>query len=158
MAGSPWTAASRQRAIEQALERVAAGESLRSVSRDEQMPPLTTLNLWLNSGEHVEQYTRAREERADAIFEEMFDIADDSSSDMVANEDGIERLNSEHVQRSKLRIDTRKWALSKMQPKKYGDKLDLNHGGHDGGPVEVEHKIDAIGELGGFLERLAKSS
>ena len=158
-AAAPWTAASRKRATEQAIERVAAGESLRSVSRDEMMPSLTTLNDWLHAEEYAEQYARAREERAAAIFEECLEIADDAVGDMIADpETGEARLNSEHVQRSRLRIDTRKWMVGKMQPKKYGDKLDLNHGGHDGGPIEVEHTIDAGEELESILDRLAKSS
>lgn len=77
----------------------------------------------------VDQYTRATEVRADAIFEEMFDIADDGTNDWVEkfDKEGNSHydLNGEHVQRSKLRIDARKWALSKMMPKKYGDKIDV---------------------------------
>lgn len=159
MGATSWTAASKKRVCEQALERIAAGESLRSVSRDDQMPSLTTLNDWLTSDEYGEQYTRARDERADAIFEEILDIADDDANDMIVDpETGAERLNSEHVQRSRLRIDSRKWMLGKMKPKKYGDNVNLNHGGHDGGPIEVEHKVDAVEQLGAVLERLAKSS
>ena len=140
MAGSPWTAASKKSACEQALKRVADGESLRSVSRDEKMPALTTLNDWLNGEEYAEQYARARDERAAAIFEECLDIADDAANDMIVDpETGAERLNSEHVQRSRLRIDTRKWMLGKMQPKKYGDKLDVDLGGQVTVNIAPEH-------------------
>jgi hypothetical protein len=59
----------------------------------------------------------------------MLDIADDGTNDFITktSSDGteFEVVNTEHIQRSKLRIDTRKWNLSKMQPKKYGEKLDL---------------------------------
>ena len=69
------------------------------------------------------------------MFEEMFDIADDSSNDYMAKQygDGVEVqvLNSENIQRSRLRIDTRKWALSKMNPKKYGDKTDITTNGKE---------------------------
>ena len=79
------------------------------------MPSLTTLNDWLTSDEYGEQYTRAREDRAEGIFEEILDIADDGTNDMIVDpETGAERLNSEHVQRSRLRVDTRKWMLGKM--------------------------------------------
>ena len=140
MGATSWTAASKKRAIESALLRIAEGESLRSVSRDEQMPSLTTLNDWLTSDEYGEQYTRAREDRAEGIFEEILDIADDGTNDMIVDpETGAERLNSEHVQRSRLRVDTRKWMLGKMQPKKYGDKLDLNHGGGVTVNIAAEH-------------------
>ena len=139
------------------LRRVSEGESLTRICRDEDMPALTTANDWLWA-EYSEEYARARDQRAEAIFEETLEIADDGTGDMVIDpETGLERLNNEHVQRSRLRVDTRKWMLGKMSPKKYGDKLDVEHTGKDGGPVEVEHKIDAIKELGAVLERLAES-
>ncbi|EDT6018112.1 DNA packaging protein, partial [Salmonella enterica subsp. enterica] len=63
-----------------------------------------------------------------AIAEELFDIADDGTNDWMEklDKDGEAigyQLNGEHVQRSKLRIDTRKWYLSKIMPKKYGDRI-----------------------------------
>lgn len=76
------------------------------------------------------QYTRACEERSDLIFDEILEIADDGSEDSITvNKKGgesYEVLNKEFVERSKLRIDARKWALGKMQPKKYGDKVDVD--------------------------------
>lgn len=51
-------------------------------------------------------------------------------------------LNGDHVQRSKLRIETRLKLLAKWNPKKWGDKLDLNHAGKDGGPLEFLVKVD----------------
>jgi hypothetical protein len=45
--------------------------------------------------------------------------------------------NSVAVQRARLKVDTRKWLLSKLQPKKYGDKLDMNVAGKDGGPIQA---------------------
>lgn len=62
------------------------------------------------------------------MFEDMFDIADDGTNDWVKR-DGADVLNSEHVQRSRLRIDTRKWALARMSPRKYGDKIGVEHSG-----------------------------
>lgn len=114
--------------------RISKGESLRSVLRDDDMPDRTTFFKWIDSNkEYINQYARATELRADYIFDEMFEIADDGQNDYIekVTNDGESYtvLNSEHVQRSKLRIDARKWALAKMNPKKYGDKLDLNHSG-----------------------------
>ena len=79
-------------------------------------------------------YARACEVRAERIFEEILEIADDSSGDEIeVNVDGMveSRQNHEFVQRSKLKIDARKWILSKMQPKKYGDKLDVTSDGNE---------------------------
>ncbi len=105
--------------------RMSEGESLRSICRDPSMPALSTVFLWIGKfPDFSEQYKVAMAARADAMFEELFDIADDGRNDYIENEDGFQKLNSEHVQRSRLRIDTRKWALSKMMPKKYGDKTE----------------------------------
>jgi hypothetical protein len=105
------------------LERIAAGESVSAICRDPAMPSRPTLFRWLHANEDFRnRYARATELRAEAIFDEMFEIADETSGDFVAREDGSEAFNAEHVQRSKLRIETRKWALAKMMPKKFGDK------------------------------------
>ena len=76
--------------------------------------------------------------RADAMFEDMIDIADDGRNDYIVNGDGEERFNTEHVQRSRLRLDTRKWMLSKMLPKKYGDKITDEVIGNDN---EIEIRV-----------------
>lgn len=105
------------------------GESLRSVCRDDAMPSRETVYQWLSKHEaFADQYAKACDVRADQMFDEIFEIADDGTNDFT-EQDGEARVNGEHIQRSRLRIDARKWALSKMMPKKYGDKLDLNHSG-----------------------------
>ena len=93
------------------LTRVMAGESLRKVCDSEGMPARSTVHLWLaaDSG-FSDQYARACEIRAEHLFDEMFDIADNEKGDAT---------------RDRLRVDTRKWALSKMNPKKYSDKTTL---------------------------------
>lgn len=109
--------------------RLAEGESLRSVCRDDGMPCKQTVLRWISRiPEFRAQYVRAKEEGAEAIAEELFDIADDGSNDWMEKLDregnaiGYQ-LNGEHVQRSRLRIDTRKWYLSKIMPKKYGERI-----------------------------------
>ena len=102
--------------------RMSEGESLRSVCRSDGFPVLSTVFLWIGKyPEFSEQYKLAMASRADAWFEDMIEIADDGRNDFMETEQG-EKFNSEHVQRSRLRLDTRKWMLSKMLPKKYGDK------------------------------------
>lgn len=81
-----------------------------------------TFYEWIdNDEEKVKQYARVTEKRADAIFEEILDIADETSNDTIITDKG-EIPNSEWMQRSKLRVDARKWMLGKMNPKKYGDR------------------------------------
>lgn len=133
---------SRTKAIETELfERLAAGESLRSICRDDHMPVNRTIFSWIHKDDvFLRQYEKAKERGCDAMAEEIFEIADDGSNDWMEkeNKDGsnYEALNSEHVQRSRLRIDTRKWYLSKIKAKKYGDKLDTT----------VTHKFSALAD------------
>lgn len=131
--------------------RLSEGESLRSVCSDDVMPDKVTVLRWIaRHDEFRNQYAQAKHSGAEAIAEEMFDIADDGSNDWMEklDKDGNAigyQLNGEHVQRSKLRIDTRKWYLSKIMPKKYGDKLDLTHGGVDGAPIKTITEIRITG-------------
>ncbi len=73
-----------------------------------------------------DRYVRACHDRADNIFEEILEIADDDNLDVAGfNDDGIPIVDGQHIQRAKLRIDSRKWMLGKLRPKKYGDKLEV---------------------------------
>lgn len=133
------------------LDRIAGGESLRSICEDGRMPALRTVMKWLEddreteSGESmVQQYARARELQAEHHASELLDIADDARNDWMEktlnNGQTVQVLDKEHVQRSKLRIDTRKWIASKLLPKVYGDRIDIS------GHVEVSSTIQ-IGAL-----------
>ena len=66
---------------------------------------------------------RAREEQADKLFREIIEIADDASGDYVTTSDGKTIVDHENIQRSRLRVDTRKWAAARLAPKKYGDHI-----------------------------------
>jgi hypothetical protein len=76
----------------------------------------------------AKKYARAKELQMEFFADEIMEISDDSSGDTQTNEDGKEIVNHEHIQRSKLRVDTRKWLMSKLAPKKYGEaqRIDLN--------------------------------
>ena len=90
------------------------------------LPAWNVIQRWLRENKQFEaQYARAREERADYIFDEILEIADESSGDTIIDEKGNERINGEWVNRSRLRVDSRKWIASKLLPKKYGDKSEL---------------------------------
>lgn len=108
------------------------------------MPGLSTVFKWLAAHpEFVEQYTRAREAQADTLADELIDIADDSANDYydkaVGSEGETQRVvDAEHINRSRLRVDTRKWIASKLKPKKYGDKVSAELSGVDGGPIIVK--------------------
>lgn len=116
--------------------QLAEGMSLRKICLADAMPDKATVFRWLGTNTVFrDQYAKAREAGMDAMAEECLDIADDGTNDFGFKEgddaDGAGAkpvFLAEHVQRSKLRVDTRKWLMSKMAPKKYGDKLetDLN--------------------------------
>lgn len=112
------------------LDRIKSGMSLIKATANNDPISDSTFDEWCsNDKELAGEYARAREQRADKIFEEMLSIADDGTNDtmVIMGKDGtpVEVENKEWVNRSKLRIDTRKWMLSKMQPKVYGDKIDI---------------------------------
>lgn len=119
------------------------GMAIRNVLKLEGMPSNETFFKWIDEDlEKAKQYARACEARADFIFEEIIEIADDGRNDfmtkMIGEDLEIEVLNSEHIQRSRLRVDARKWIASKLNPKKYGDKIDVTSGNEPIQPLEFK--------------------
>jgi hypothetical protein len=123
-----YTAKQKQEIIDKVCELISEGNSLRSITRiDKSLPPRQTINQWIREDKNIaSQYARATEERAVTIFEDILDIADNQQDDIVELEDGRQVVNHNVIQRDKLRVDSRKWMLSKMMPKKYGDKLEVD--------------------------------
>ena len=104
--------------------QIVMGKSLRTICSADEMPSVQTIFNWFDQHpEFLDQYARAKEEQADTFAEDIVDIADDGTNDFVKNKDGGYEFRGEHVQRSKLRVDTRKWLMSKFKAKKYGDKI-----------------------------------
>lgn len=118
-----------QELADRVCEKIAEGYSMRTVCAPDDMPGLTTVFKWLRTNdEFAKQYARATEERTEAMSEDILDIADDGSNDLMTIQKGKEIYtveNKEVTNRSRLRVDTRKWLMAKMKPKKYGDKLDV---------------------------------
>lgn len=91
------------------------------------MPAPATVCDWLaRDPDFSERYARARQAGLDAMAEEAVSIADDGLNDTYLDADGNRRVDQDVVQRSRLRVDTRKWFLSKLAPGKYGDRQDIN--------------------------------
>lgn len=105
------------------INRVSNGEPVRNCF-DGIVKEKTFYKLIKNCENKSLQYARAREDRNDKIFEEILTIADANENDTYIDNNGVAKINNEIVQRSRIRIDSRKWMLSKMNPKKYGDKID----------------------------------
>lgn len=109
-------------------ERLATGESLRTICKDDAMPDQRTVFRWLADEERElfrQQYARARELQADALFDEILDLADGGTAD---------------VQRDRLSVDARKWMAGKLQPRKYGDKVEHQHSG----AISIGAALDAL--------------
>lgn len=120
--------------------RISEGESLRSVCRDPDIPSKTTVLRTVDKdSQFADRYARARESLYAGWAEECLDIADDGTTDYVTktgrNGHEYEAVDQEHIQRSRLRVDTRRWLLSKLLPSQYGDKVEHKHGG------EVAHTV-----------------
>lgn len=123
------------------ITKIVEGEAVRKAIKESPIS-IGTFFGWANDSnnpEKLEQYTRAMSLRAHIMAEEILEIADDNSNDddFIETKNGQVRIeNKEWVNRSKLRVDTRKWLMSKMNPKKYADSLKLQ------GDAEMPLKID----------------
>jgi hypothetical protein len=108
-------------------------------------PARDTIFEWrLKHKEFSDKYARAKQDQIESIVDEIIDIADDNSKDMMMiSNNGEERrvVNTEHINRSRLRIDTRKWLASKLAPKIYGEKITQQH------DISIKQE-DAIRDLG----------
>lgn len=109
-------------------ERLADGESLRSICSDSEMPAKSTVFKWLGLvPAFADQYARARETQADSLADDIVDIADNKA--LEPND-------------KRVRIDARKWLAGKLRPKAYGDKVALVGGGKDDAPIRQSHSFD----------------
>ena len=122
-------------------ELIVDGHTIRDICAFEHLPSVKTFFKWLRDhDEFGKQYAHAKEEQAEIMVQEMFSIADDGQNDwydkQLKNGETVRALDHEHVQRSKLRIDTRKWAASKFKPKKYGERI--VHAGDEDAPLTTK--------------------
>lgn len=117
-------------------------DGLKKICRNNpDFPADTTILEWrLDFPEFRSQYEMAKRAQAELMADEIAEIADDSTRDMIMNDNGNMVQNTEYVQRSRLRIDARKWIACKLLPKIYGDKITSET------TVTIKHE-DALKEL-----------
>jgi hypothetical protein len=114
-------------------EQIADGKSLRSICSQEGMPVKYTVLRWLQADpEFAERYAQARIQAADALAEELQDLADQAIREP-------EKANAIRVA-----IDAKKWIASKLRPKAYGDRIEQHVVNETQSPVEVEAKIKLL--------------
>ena len=132
-------------------EQLSEGIPLREICRQEGFPAWRTVYDWMMKDPELSTaIARARDIGYDAMAEECLDIADNAGNDWMErmDADGVPvgyQVNGEHIQRSKLRIETRLKLLAKFNPKRYGDKV--VHAGDDVNPVVIENNHNVFGEL-----------
>lgn len=111
------------------IERIESGQSVRFIGSEDDFPCADTIHSWIKKyPEFTERYARAKTHYADSMFEEILEIADDGRNDWMEREGrqgSYIALNEEAIARARLRVDTRKWMLAKLAPKKYGDKIEV---------------------------------
>jgi hypothetical protein len=119
--------------IDKICDRIAtSSKGLHAICKEEGMPDPSQVYRWMNEDEEFRnKYTRARETQADLLVGEIIEIADETSNDTIhvqgkGDGAGYDIPNKEWIDRSKLRVDARKWAASKLAPKKYGDRIELD--------------------------------
>jgi hypothetical protein len=135
--------------------RIAEGESLREICKDDDMPERVTIYRWLQADpDFCNHYTRAREDQADTLADEIIAIADESPEiNEVRDKDGnvIDiKIDSGYVNYQRQRIDARKWTAMKLKPKKYGDRQIL--AGDSEAPLAVQN--DAMDILAAAVKNL----
>lgn len=122
-------------------DELVSGRSLRSICTDEGVPPVGTVLRWLAQDLHAgfrEQYAKARELQADALFDETLQIADTPviGRKVKIDKDGDEEVTEEDmIAHRRLQIDVRKWIAGKLRPKVYGEKTVL--AGDDSAPLNI---------------------
>lgn len=133
--------------------RLVDGTSTRKVCQADDMPCTATIFKWMaEKPEFSEQYAKAKAQAAEALAEEIFDIADDNAFDYTEGKDGELRVNNDAIQRARLRVDVRKWYLSKIVPKKYGERQQIDQ--------TTTHKLEGLSEeeLNARLKALTSQS
>lgn len=134
------------------FDGLAAGLTLKAILARDGMPHRDTINEWCRTRpEFSDLYARARDIQEDVYFDEVIELADGAAAagealGMAAAEeagplhaaDAYRRVYNEEIQARRLRIDSRKWALARMNRAKYGDRTAVDHGGQPDNPVRTE--------------------
>ena len=113
-------------------DRIASGESINSIGTHKHLPTARNIEKWLldpNKKAFKKLYEQAKKIQMALMAEQLIDIADNGDNDWVKREnkegEAWWKLNGENINRSKLRVETRKWILARMMPKIYGDRIDV---------------------------------
>ena len=124
-------------------DKLTEGVSLRKLCMSDEFPNASTVYVWLDRfPEFAEKYARAREAATEDMLEDLLEIADDPKMD---------------AQEKRVRIDTRKWVMGRLKPKKYGEKQVVDVGNKDGETLKVDSNIDTAALTLQLAEALRKA-
>lgn len=139
----------KEKIFNEIVEEIEGGNSLISTLSTNGMPSTSTFYIWLNEDEEKsKRYAHACEIRELKMLDEIITIADNQGVDVIEKE-GKVYVNHNIIERCKIRIDARKWALSKLNPKKYGNKVDVTTDGNSINtlpPVFGDNPLDRINQ------------
>lgn len=124
--------------IEYILAKLSEGVFMTVICRQPGMPSVSAVHKWSkNDAALAKDIEEARLIGCDAMEADILQIADDGSNDTYTDDEGHIIANTDHIQRSKLRVSARFELLKVMNPAKHGDKIDVNHGGQAGNPIRM---------------------
>ncbi len=123
-------------------EGLMQGNSLNSICKEDGMPAESTVRKWVLTNvdpEFSAKYAQAREVQAERFADELIDIADGKDGLKLVQTRGHGEDEEIYLDAAatRLRLDARKWVISKILPKKYGDRVDLTNNGGSFDPVTV---------------------
>ena len=121
-----YTEKQKSNIVDVVCAQVILGKTLRAAFESQGISSITFYKWLEQDEEKAKQYARARDIEADLMADEIKNIADSTKDDIVIDENGNEVINHNVIQRDRLRVDARKWLMSKRAPKKYGDKQNID--------------------------------
>lgn len=105
------------------VSTTSKGLNILCEERDHWPNPNTIYEWRIKLKEFGEMYARAKQSQVEVLVEEIVEISDDTTHDKIVSDEGKVVTDHEHINRSRLRIDSRKWLASKLAPRIYGDKV-----------------------------------
>lgn len=135
-------------AFKKILEHIEAGNSLRSALMLDGTPASEKFyKLLREDSDKAKQYARATKLRADNMFEDLIELVERRDDCMYLDDNGNKRTDGASIQAKRLEVDAKKWALSKLHPKVYGDKIDVTTDGESIRELSMEERKKKIEEL-----------
>lgn len=139
--------------FESVTQLIASGKTLKYCAETLNFSESNFRFALANDSQLAAAWALAKQQQADALEDDLLVIADDRSQDVIErtlkNGETVEVQNSEFIARSKVRIDTRKWLMSKINPKKYGERLEVDQ--------KVTHEVgDSVQSLFGAIRAEAE--